>query len=328
LTPAFHGFYRAIISTSFNWSVTQWRHFSTQFKALCAPDVIDRLNHLLVDIFQQEDADPEVLRFTQTFVSRYVSHGRPLSGYFVVCCVLEAQWTALAQALSPSQTIPYGNIIEAAAANQAWLSLMRCAGRDLDIADRETREVLKSTIGYAMQCFTDLLIQIEEMDSEPSLDTYAWETMSESLVRRVLHFCGVYMLITSIQKLASVCSVALRDIDEKLYSRLLLLLSDESPISDNLVQEAALKATTVLVQKSAQCSGTWLVTPDVDVVFSFPDIAPAMASHLRRFVTAPLPIFEFEFASETRAPPPLAAAAKCLALCIKVCRLLHYFYSC
>lgn len=47
-------------------------------------------------------------------------------------------------------------------------------------------------------------------------------------------------------------------------------------------------------------------------------IAANMASHLRRFVTSPLPIFEFEFASERRAPPPLSAAAKCLALCIKL----------
>ena len=43
-----------------------------------------------------------------------------------------------------------------------------------------------------------------------------------------------------------------------------------------------------------------------------------MAAHLRKFVTSPLPMFEFEFATETRAPPPLAAAAKCLAQCIKV----------
>ncbi len=54
-----------------------------------------------------------------------------------------------------------------------------------------------------------------------------------------------------------------------------------------------------------------------------------MAAHLRRFVTAPLSIFEFEFASETRAPPPLAAAAKCIAQCIKVtylslCMPHHY----
>lgn len=44
----------------------------------------------------------------------------------------------------------------------------------------------------------------------------------------------------------------------------------------------------------------------------------SMSSHLRRFVTYPLPIFEYEFASETRAPPPLSAAAKCLAQCIRV----------
>jgi phosphatidylinositol 4-kinase A len=43
-----------------------------------------------------------------------------------------------------------------------------------------------------------------------------------------------------------------------------------------------------------------------------------MASHLRLFLTSPLPIFEFEFASEPRAPPLLVATAKCLALCIKV----------
>lgn len=51
---------------------------------------------------------------------------------------------------------------------------------------------------------------------------------------------------------------------------------------------------------------------------SFPEIAPRMANHLRKFVTAPLPIFEFEFTPGTRTPPPLIAAAKCLALCIDV----------
>jgi hypothetical protein len=41
----------------------------------------------------------------------------------------------------------------------------------------------------------------------------------------------------------------LHQLDEALYSRLLLLLSDQSPICDNLMQEAALKATIVLVHK-------------------------------------------------------------------------------
>ncbi|KXN92250.1 Phosphatidylinositol 4-kinase stt4 [Leucoagaricus sp. SymC.cos] len=134
------------------------------------------------------------------------------------------------------------------------------------------------------------------MDSEPSIDTYAWETMSESLVIDSV-FILIHLANTWLQKLASVGSIALGEIDKKLFARTTLLLSNESPISDNLVQEAALKATAILVR-------------------SFPETAAFMATQLRRFVTSPLPLFEFEFA-EGRAPP-LAAAAKCLALCIKL----------
>ncbi|KAJ6502153.1 hypothetical protein C8R45DRAFT_975566 [Mycena sanguinolenta] len=280
LTPALHGLYRAISSTSFKWTITQWHKISLHLGGLCVPEVVDRLNHLLVDIVQKESADSDTLPFVQTFVSRYVSHGRPLSGYFMVCCVIETNWTILAQVLAPPEVSNNGPVNEAAAANKAWVSLMRHEAVELEIKDKEIQHALKTTVEYSMKCFSDLLVQIQEMDSEPSLDTYAWETMSESL------------------KLASICSITLHQLDEALYSRLLLLFSDHSPICDNLVQEAALKATIVLVH-------------------NFPDIAGTMAAHLRRFVTSPLPIFEFEFASETRAPPPLAAAAKCLAVCIK-----------
>ena len=51
---------------------------------------------------------------------------------------------------------------------------------------------------------------------------------------------------------------------------------------------------------------------------SFSPVASVMSGHLRRFVTSPLPIFEYEFAADSRPPLPLAAAAKCLALCIKL----------
>jgi len=102
-----------------------------------------------------------------------------------------------------------------------------------------------------------------------------------------------------LQKLASICSVALGELDPELYACLGLLLSDKTPIMDNLVQEAALKAMTVLVQ-------------------SFPEVAKELVHHLRRFVTSPLPIFEFAFNTEKRSPPPLTAAAKCFGLCIKV----------
>ncbi|KAF8913519.1 hypothetical protein CPB85DRAFT_1299266 [Mucidula mucida] len=283
LSPALHGLYRAISSTSFAWNTSQWRQLRERLTDLCSHSNVDRLNRLITDLItlDEEEADYDTQHFIETFLARYVSRGRPLSGYFIVCCVLETSWTVLAQALSPPRTVTYGNPSEAAAANSAWNSLMKHPALDLEVEDQKTTEMLKSTIQYAMQCFTDLLLQIQDMDTEPPPDTYTWETMSESL------------------KLASICSVALRELDQHLYSRLLLFLSEESPISDNLVQEAALKATTILVQ-------------------NFPDIASRMATHLRRFVTAPLPIFEFEFASETRAPPPLAAAAKCLAQCIKL----------
>lgn len=103
--------------------------------------------------------------------------------------------------------------------------------------------------------------------------------------------------------------------DETLYSRLKLLLSFESPVCDSMVQEAALKSMAVLVRKSVYLH---YVSSILFIGSSFPEIALDMASHLRRFVTSPLSIFEFEFASSTRTPPPLAAAAKSLALCIDV----------
>ncbi|THU88594.1 hypothetical protein K435DRAFT_821590 [Dendrothele bispora CBS 962.96] len=280
LTPALHGLYRAIISTPFAWNLEQWQKLSKQLQALCASDMVDRLNRLVADVLQF-DADIEILHFIQTFIARYVTRGRPLSGYFIVCCIIEASWTILAQVLVPPVETVSGGFSEAAAANRAWNALMRQEAIELDIKDPEIIESLRSTTTYAMQCFTDLLVQIEDMESEPSVDTYAWETMSESL------------------KLASISSVIQRDLDEKLFSRLLLLLSDDSPITDNLVQEAALKATTIVVR-------------------NFPGVALQMAAHLRRFVTSPIPIFELEFASESRTPPPLVAAAKCLALCIRL----------
>lgn len=183
LTPALHGLYRAIISTSYPWSLSQWEQLTIHLNMLVAPEILDRLHRLLIDINQEEHANVNVIQFIQTFLARYISRSRPLSGYFLVCCVIETQWTALAQALAPAQSMTYGNIVEAAAANKAWLFLMRTAASNLQVTDETIRGTLKMTLRYAMQCFTDLLDQIEEMDSDPSIDTYAWETMSESLVR-------------------------------------------------------------------------------------------------------------------------------------------------
>lgn len=91
----------------------------------------------------------------------------------------------LAQALylSHAPVYPkYGEGTEAAAANKAWSALTRDVTSETGASEPSLKSALKKSLELSMQMFTDLLVQIEEMDSEPSLDTYAWETMSESLV--------------------------------------------------------------------------------------------------------------------------------------------------
>ncbi|KAI0362486.1 atypical/PIKK/PI4K protein kinase [Trametes cingulata] len=294
--PSFHGFYRAIISIPFDWSPDEWCLLAQRLNELFEPEVVERLNRLPVDALSSTGEDIEKLSFMQTLVSRYVSRGRPLSGYFVVCCVIEAQWTILAQALGRAYSAQ--NIIstheEAEAANLAWQKLLRYGTPNSGFSGDSQRAALRATMKNALGTFTTLLVQIQEMDADPAEDSYCWETMSESL------------------KLAAVCCAALDQLDASLYDRLQTLLSADSPIFDNMVQEAALKSTAILVRH-------------------FPDTAAAMASHLRRFVTSPLSIFEFEFATTAHTPSPLLAAAKCLSLCIDLAPgddlIMSYMYS-
>lgn len=153
--------------------------------SLFSTEVVAGLNHLLLNVLRTEEEDPDGVVFIRTFLSRYMSRGRPLSGYFIVCCVIEAQWTILAQALTsatPDEDQCTPALVEAAAANKAWKALLR-EPTDESLAGSENyRNVLRTTIESSMKCFTNLLVQIEEMEAEPSEDSYAWETMSESLV--------------------------------------------------------------------------------------------------------------------------------------------------
>lgn len=187
LTPSVHGLYRAITSTLYPWTASQWRLLSASLQSLVATPVLERINRLLLDIHQEAEADPDVdptsIAFCHTFISRYIALGRPLSGYFIVCCVMEMQWTVLAQALACNPLVQKGQVREAAAANKAWVNLMKCPANDLGLEnEEETKEALMDVARDALQCFNDLLEQIENMETEPPVDTYAWETMSESLV--------------------------------------------------------------------------------------------------------------------------------------------------
>jgi phosphatidylinositol 4-kinase A len=220
--------YRAIISVPFPWSLKEWLVLSTHLNSLFCVEVVAGLNHLLIDVLRTEEDDPEGVLFIRTFLSRYISRGRPLSGYFILCCVIEAQWTILAQALMPvaseqdADAYPYG---EAAAANKAWAMLLQEPIHDSLKDNEEYQDALRATIDSAMKCFTNLLVQIEDLGTEPSEDSYAWETMSESLVRlsfpsslvfqalKVPLETGFYLLccITSIRQSAFLESPALAE---------------------------------------------------------------------------------------------------------------------
>lgn len=187
--PALHGLYRALISTPFQWTIMDWLNLSNVISELLEADIIDRLNNLVADVVQLTEENAHI---PQTILSRYVGKERPLSGYFAVCCVMEILWTVLAQALvSPSEELYKNFVIEnddAAAANAAWNAL---AAKKVHISSPYPPPImtgLRQTLDRAMECFTDLLAQMGELEGEPSLDTYAWETMAECLVRsRQLH---------------------------------------------------------------------------------------------------------------------------------------------
>ncbi|KAJ6573635.1 hypothetical protein B0H10DRAFT_2348616, partial [Mycena sp. CBHHK59/15] len=53
LTPALHGLYRAISSTSFQWTIAQWQQLAYHMGGLCVPHVVDRLNHLVMTSFKR-----------------------------------------------------------------------------------------------------------------------------------------------------------------------------------------------------------------------------------------------------------------------------------
>lgn len=211
--PSFHGLYRAVISTPFPWSLSEWRTLSSRVDGLFTVHLIDRLNTLLTEYLEMAadppddydggDRDPvftpqgATANPSQTFVStlvlRYVDAERPLSGYFLVCSLMEIQWVVLGQVLAPNPpdaSSPTGQRNktldeedeEAAAANNAWAALVDAPATQLDLEEDDVESGLRNTLTSAMKCFEDLLVQIEEMDVEPSIETYAYETMAESLV--------------------------------------------------------------------------------------------------------------------------------------------------
>lgn len=226
---------------------------------LFAHEVVDRLNSLLPDYVRHADDHFRKTTFIRTLVSRYASSGRPLSGYFAVCGVIEIQWTILAQVLAPplqqppaastsTGILPSSQNMEAQASNIAWATLMskQCGAPSPTGMTPYIMTTTRRALGAASQCFTDLLEQVEDF-GEVDSEMYAFETMSESLVCASLSV--FWRLLNLLQKLATVCTLALREVDVALYDRVKLILSGESPVVDAYLQDTALKSATVLVRK-------------------------------------------------------------------------------
>lgn len=172
--PAFHGLYRAVISTSFSWSITEWFQLSQALSDLLDADLVEHFgNHLTAAIDSPQE---------QAILSRYIAANRPLTGYFVLCCIMEIEWTVLAQSLQTAQERISHTEEEAAAANAAWSALASQKVASPPQVKRDIGEGLRHSIDVAMQYFTDLLTQMESLETEPSSETYAWETMAESIV--------------------------------------------------------------------------------------------------------------------------------------------------
>lgn len=204
VSPAFHGFYRAVTATPFPWQLSEWLACSKALASLFSLKLVERLNGIVEEFLQRAEEDPALSLYVQTFLARYKANERPLSGYFAVCSIVEIQWTALAQALAPphymsnddSQTRKKGSSValtdDAEASNMAWATLMRQKGNDTDIMQDGAKEHLEQTVVRTMKYFNDLLVQVEDMEDDPDNDTYTWETMAESLVS--LAWFRVYLI--------------------------------------------------------------------------------------------------------------------------------------
>ena len=197
--PAFHGLYRAITSTPFTWTAAEWERITSITSDLFAHEVVDRLNSLLPDYVNHADDNFRRTTFIRTVLSRYASSGRPLSGYFAVCGVIEIQWTILAQVLAPplqqppvastsTGILPSSQNMEAQASNIAWTTLMSkpCGAPDPTRFTPYIMGTIRRALDAAAQCFADLLDQVEDF-GEVDPEMYAFETMSQSLVCRPLN---------------------------------------------------------------------------------------------------------------------------------------------
>jgi phosphatidylinositol 4-kinase len=186
--PAFHGLYRAIVCTPFSWSLDDWERLATSVASLFGSTATDHFNNLVIDSLESEDFDTPQNEYLQMFMARYLNSNRPLTGYFMICCVVEMQWIVLSQTFSKLSSTSASDIRvesvrgDAEAANRAWADLTRGLLKYDGVIEEAPKQILERTLRGSTQLFSELVSHIERMGDDTSLDTYAWETMAEALV--------------------------------------------------------------------------------------------------------------------------------------------------
>lgn len=201
--PIFNGLYRSLTSIAHPFTLSSFTRLASSISTLIAPKTIERLNQLLLDpsSFFPPQADPEdstrsSLPYAHTLLAKYRFNDRPLSGNLLICAGLEMQCTMLAQILVPAEMIrtkvvPLGNDSGegAEASNAAWAVLLRGAAEGLEgEVEGSDKEALTEIMGTALRSFADMSSTVQTLRSEPSVDLYPYEVVSESLVSLCLTF--------------------------------------------------------------------------------------------------------------------------------------------
>lgn len=89
--PAFHCFYRALTSITYQWTPQHWAQLSGNPDPLFDQRSIEVPNRLVTDIIQLEETDSEAIQFVTSLLAHYVSRGCPSSRYFLIYCIVKIQ---------------------------------------------------------------------------------------------------------------------------------------------------------------------------------------------------------------------------------------------